>query len=244
MGKCLKIIGCYLGQRSGMHNTPTDMLSFIKESITNEINIENGYETDVVFVLNESPIMDGLVYLLNKNNKPTKNGKIIIERRPNKNGSFGAYYNMVEKYMNDYDYFFFCEDDVLIYKDNYIKDFIDFCDSDESIGFVSLAPIHNKNLYPTHSGGGCGLTSKEKFLKVNSIEDIFNFNSTESINQPYPNLITFEINFTNKFVKCGLMLKNHPKYSPLCDNYKKHIGHKNNFKPEYLDLEFIYKVGN
>jgi hypothetical protein len=188
--------------------------------------------------------MDGLVYILNQNNKPTKNGKIIIERRPNKNGSFGAYHNMVEKYMDEYDYFFFCEDDVLIYKDNYIKDFIDFCDSDELIGFVSLAPIHDRNIYPSHSGGGCGLTTKEKFLKVNSKEYIVNFNSTNSINQPYPNLLGFEIEFTNRFVQSGLLLRNHPKYSPLCDNYVKHIGHMNNFKEEYLNLEFIYKVGN
>lgn len=244
MGKCLKIICCYLGLRNNYHNTPVNILSYIKESITNEINIENGYETDVVFVLNESPTMDGLVYILNQNNKPTKNGKIIIERRPNKNGSFGAYHNMVEKYMNDYDYFFFCEDDVLIYKDNYIKDFIDFCDSDVSIGFVSLAPIHDGDKYPSHSGGGCGLTSKEKFLKVYTTEYIVNFNSTNTINQPYPDLLKFEIEFTNRFITSELFLKNHPKYSPLCENYIKHKGHMNNFKEEYLNLEFIYKVGN
>ena len=244
MGKCLKIIGCYLGKRSGMHNTPTNMLSFIKESITNEINIENGYETDVVFVLNESPTMDGLVYILNQNNKPTKNGKIIIEQRPNKFGSFGAYYDMVKKYINEYDYFFFCEDDVLIYKDNYIKDFIDFCNSNETIGFVSLAPIHDTGQYPIHSGGGCGLTSKDKFLIANTIEEIETFNNTKETNQLYPTLIANEITFTHKFIENGLRLMNHPKYSRLCENYLKHTGHVNNLKPQYLDLEFIYKVGN
>ena len=37
MSKCLKIICCYLGPRTGMHNTPADILSFINESIENEI---------------------------------------------------------------------------------------------------------------------------------------------------------------------------------------------------------------
>ena len=35
MGKCLKIICCYLGKRNDYHNTPVNMLSYIKESITN-----------------------------------------------------------------------------------------------------------------------------------------------------------------------------------------------------------------
>lgn len=243
MSKCLKIICCYLGPRTGMHNTPADILSFINESIENEIKIENGYSTDVIFVFNESPKMDGFEYVLEQNNKPTKNGKIIIEQRPNKNGSFGSYYDMFKKYMNDYNHFFFCEDDVLIYKENYIKDFIDFCDGDDSVGFVSLAPIHDGKHYLTHSGGGCGLTSKEKFLSANTMDEIDNFNNS-GIDIPYSNLLLMEISFTNKFVVCGLSLKNHPKFSPLCDNYEKHIGHKNNFKPEYLGLEFIYKVGN
>lgn len=232
-----------MGKRTGMHNTPVDILPFINQSIKNEIKIENGFDTDVIFVFNECSNMGEFEYILKQNGKLTKNGKIIIEIRPNKNGSFGAYYDMFRKYVNDYDYFFFCEDDVLIYKENYIKDFIEFCDSDDSVGFVSLAPIHDGKHYPIHSGGGCGLTSKEKFLSANTMDEINNFNNN-GINLPYQNLLLMEVSFTNKFVICGLSLKNHPKYSPLCDNYEKHIGHRNNFKPEYLDVEFIYKVGN
>jgi hypothetical protein len=62
--------------------------------------------------------------------------------------------------------------------------------------------------------------------------------------RPYPDLLKFEIEFTNRFITSELFLKNHPKYSPLCENYIKHKGHMNNFKEEYLNLEFIYKVGN
>jgi hypothetical protein len=232
-----------LGRRNSTHNTPTNILPFINQSIENEIEIENGFDTDVIFVVNESSNISGFECILEQNGKLTKNGKITIETRPNINGSFGAYYDMFRKYINDYDYFFFCEDDVLIYKENYIKDFIEFCDSDDSVGFVSLAPIHDGKNYAIHSGGGCGLTSKEKFLSANTMNEIDNFNNN-GINVPYSNLLLMEVSFTNKFVICGLSLKNHPKFNPLCDNYEKHIGHRNNFKPEYLGMEFIYKVGN
>ena len=42
--------------------------------------------------------------IINNNNK-TKNGKVIVEQRENIGGSFGAYFDMFEKYSSEYDYF-------------------------------------------------------------------------------------------------------------------------------------------
>ena len=247
MSKCLKIICCYFGKRGGHHNTPTNIFEFVKLMIDNELKIDNGFDTDVLFIINECGETECKNYLLNLNGTETKNGELIVETRHNQKGSFGAYYDMFLKYMNNYSYFFFCEDDVLIYKENYIKEFIEYCDSDESIGFVSLAPIHDGSAYPVHSGGGCGLTSTEKFLKANPIAEMSNFISdlrnNYAINATYGKLTDFEVEFTNKFISRGLKLNNHPKYSPLCLNYSAHYGQDKNKKPEYLDLEFIYQVG-
>lgn len=246
MSKCLKIICCYFGKRGGHHNTPTNIFEFVKLMVDNELNIDNGYDTDVLFIINECGETESKNYLLNLNGTETKNGKLIVETRHNQKGSFGAYYDMFLKYMNNYNHFFFCEDDVLIYKENYIKEFIEYCDSDESIGFVSLAPIYVGKTYPKHSGGGCGLTSKEKFIIANPINDILNYvndKKKNTINVSYQKLTELEINFTNKFVLKNMDLFNHPKFSPLCSNYSTHFGHKVNFKQEYLNLEFIYKVG-
>jgi hypothetical protein len=249
--KCLKIVTCYFGKRRFDFNTPKDMGNYIIKMLENEINIENGVDTDVVFVNNNNNHNIELNSLLNSfNDVKTKNGKIIVNVRENLNGSFGAYYDMFFKYMDDYDYFFFCEDDVLIYKEKYISEFIEFLNSDESIGFVCLAPIsYSFGNDRIHSGGGCGLSSKEKFLKVYSKESVnellVNKRANNNNVDDYNLFQSLEIEFTNSFVRNGLTIKNHPKFFPLCDNYEIHGGQKYYKKllDCYLKGEFIYKVG-
>jgi hypothetical protein len=249
MSKCLKIICCYFGHRRTTFNTPRNMYEYIGEMIQNEIHIENGVETDVVFVNNDAGIIEKNEYINSFNNHKTKNGKIIVENRENINGSFGAYYDMAIKYKNYYDYFFFCEDDVLIYKENYMIDFVEFFNSDENLGFVSLAPLSNlRTNQPLHSGGGCGLTSKETFLKINTEESTQKILNKKNIKQTdlYSQLQMLEMSFTNEYVRGGMTIKNHPKFSPLCINYESHSGQKHYSKFFLSDknLEFIYKVGN
>jgi hypothetical protein len=225
------------------------MVDFIKEMMENEINMENGVHTDVVFVNNDIGDVAKNEFLNSFNNTPTKNGKIIIETRANKDGSFGAYYDMAFKYLSDYDYFFFCEDDVLIFRDYYIKEFIEHIDSDNNLGFVCLAPISIlRGILPIHSGGGCGLTSKEKFLRINSIESVGNMLSSKSsgfIPNDYTYLQTLEIEFTNSFIRGGMSIENHPKFSPLCTNYSIHYGQRNyaSIILSQGEKEYIYKVG-
>lgn len=241
--KCVKIICTYFGDRRSVHNTPQNVIEFLKLMIENEINLENGVPTDVIIINNNCNNTESNEILNSYHNVETKNGKIIVEHRDNKGGSFGGYYDMFLKYKNNYDYWFFCEDDVLIYKDKYIKDFIEFLDSDSNLGFVSLAPMSISH-FPKHSGGGCGLTSTDKFLQSRSIDEIENFlNITSNLNDSYGRLEQYEIDFTNRFVRSGMEIKNHPIYSPYCLNLQSHAGQKDNYIKTNEELEIIYKVG-
>jgi hypothetical protein len=244
MSKCLKIICCYFGPRRKHFNTPPNIIEYVKDSVKNEIEMDNGFDTDVVYVNNDNGNIDSNEILNSYHNTKTKNGKIFVETRPNHNGSFGAYYDMFFKYKDDYDYFFFCEDDVIVYKEKYIKEFIDFINENENVGFVCLAPIAGSK-YPPHSGGGCGLTTKEKFIISNikeNVEKFMEINNQHNCSD-YQKLQFLEVEFTNSFVRSGYELKNHPKFSPLCINYNSHQGQKSNLQEGYLNLEFIYKVG-
>lgn len=222
-----KIIPCFFGPRRNRINLPKNTKVFLeKRVIENEINIQNGIDTDIIICEN---LLGGIYNrFLDKYNKTkTNNGKIIVERRLNKAGQFGAHYSMFHKYMNEYNYFFFCEDDVVIYKNNYMKRFVDFLDVSNDIGYAALLPIQGSP-YPTHSGGGIGLTSKEKFLKACDIEKVLKTINESKILNPmlssffllYQSLQDFEIRFTNKFVKAGMNIMNHPCFSPLPRNWK------------------------
>jgi hypothetical protein len=231
---CCKVICCYFGDRRTIHNTPKNITDFIISSINNELSIENNFNTDVIFVINGN----GGDFLYEYQNMLTKNGKIIIERRANFGASFGSYFDMFRKYYQNYDYFFFCEDDVLIYKNGYINDFIKEFNLNKENGFICLAPL--SKIPPIHSGGGCGLTSKKRFLEIYPLDEIYNF----KLNPTYDDLVNYEINFTHTFYSKGFKLINVENYSPLSVNYHSHFGQTNNLEQIMLTKEHIYKVGN
>lgn len=235
-----KVICCYFGPRRSIHNTPLNIFDFLKLNIENELNIDNGHPTDIFLINNNCGNHELNEKLNSYNSLKTKNGKVIVEVRNNTGGSFGAYYETFLKYKELYSYWFFCEDDVLIYKQQYMKHFIDFLNSSDTLGFVSLAPI-SKNL-PTHSGGGCGLTSSEKFIKSRPIDYMQAYLNNCPKATDYSFLEKSEIDFTNTFIRSGYNIKNHPMFSPFCENYVSHYG-QNNHRNDLLNLEKIYRVG-
>jgi len=242
--KAVKVLCTYYGQRRREFNTPLDMCSFFDINIENEISIQNGIETDVIVVNNNCGLVEKDTYNLKYQNVKTKNGIIITEFRSNVGGGFGAYLEMFQKYKSKYDYWFFCEDDVLIYKDKYMKHFIDILDSNENIGFISLAPICQGHPKRIHSGGGIGLSSTNKFGKIYTDDVIISSLSNMRLNDVYNTLEKLEVEFTSNIVNGGYSIINHPDYSPICDNFLSHLTQPRYVSDENLQKEFIYKVGN
>jgi hypothetical protein len=248
MSKCAKIICTYFGRRrTGTYNNPKDMKSFFLKMMENEVSIDMGIETDIILVNNDCGIVSVNEGVNSFNNKKTRNGKVIVEQRENIGGSFGSYFDMFTKYLSEYDYFFFCEDDHIIFKEGYMKDFVDFIDSDDKVGYVALAPITLPGLngLPVHSGGGIGLTSTKKFNMIYGENSICNFRHEMTHVQSYDKLQKYESRFNSNFIiHGGFEIKNHPKYSCIPNNYKNfEVNYRFYLNEENLQKEFIYNVG-
>jgi len=248
MSKCAKIICTYFGgRRTGTYNNPKDMKSFFLKMMENEVSIDMGIETDIILVNNDCGIVSVNEGVNSFNNKKTRNGKVIVEQRENIGGSFGSYFDMFTKYLSEYDYFFFCEDDHIIFKEGYMKDFVDFIDSDDKVGYVALAPITLPGLngLPVHSGGGIGLTSTKKFNMIYGENSICNFRHEMTHGQSYNKLQNYESRFNSNFIiHGGFEIKNHPKYSCIPNNYKNfEVNYRFYLNEEILQKEFIYNVG-
>jgi hypothetical protein len=248
MSKCSKIICTYFGgRRTGTYNNPKDMKSFFLKMMENEVSIDMGIETDIILVNNDCGIVSVNEGVNSFNNKKTRNGKVIVEQRENIGGSFGSYFDMFTKYLSEYDYFFFCEDDHIIFKEGYMKDFVDFIDSDDKVGYVALAPITLPGLngLPVHSGGGIGLTSTKKFNMIYGENSICNFRHEMTHGQSYDKLQNYESRFNSNFIiHGGFEIKNHPKYSCIPNNYKNfEVNYRFYLNEENLQKEFIYNVG-
>lgn len=236
--KCAKVIVFYFGTRRIASNN-TQIINLLPEILHNETTINNGVDTDVFFVINSSESTDD--NLLDKyDGLKTKNGIIRVVKRPNIGMSFGGYIDIFNRFKNEYDYWMFLEDDVLVYEDNYIKEFIDELESTPAT-FIALAPI--SNIEKTHCGGGCGLTSTTYMSKTYTPEFIHSKLNEWSNYKGYDVTASVlkgrnaEIDFTSYF-----NLRNHSKFSALASNYKQHSTQRRYYT---LDdgKQFIYKVG-
>lgn len=237
--KCAKVIVFYFGKRRKASNN-SQIIDLLPEIIQNETQIDVGYDTDTFFVVNDSRTeLDNS--LDEYNGYQTKNGKIRVIKRPNIGMSFGGYIDIFNKFKNEYDYWMFLEDDVIVYKDGYISDFINYLESSNTT-FVALAPI--SHLIRTHCGGGCGLTST-KYMEQTYTTQFVDSKLNEWSNYSGYDVASgklqdknAEIEFTSYF-----KLQNHPNFLPIASNYSKHstqISYKHLYNSNF---EFIYKVG-
>ena len=67
------------------------------------------------------------------------------------------------------------------------------------------------------------------------------FTVSEKRSNDYESFQYYEIDFTNVFIRSGMLISNHPNYSPFAENYQKHGSQMSHF--ENNNQEQIYKVG-
>ena len=237
--KCAKVIVFYFGGRRLMHNANVLINQIVPGIVENE-KIDFGFPTDTFFVVNKAGIPEDDC-LDEWDGYETANGRIRVVKRDNIGLSFGGYIDTFNQYKHEYDYWMFLEDDVMVFKKGYIKDFIDELNSSDAT-FIALAPI--SNLHKRHCGGGCGLTSTAYMEQTYNTEFVTRKLSQWSQYNGYDVAANSlgernaEIEFSSYF-----NLKNHSKYSPLCINWRQHSSQR---RFEYLLKpwsEFIYKVG-
>ena len=251
MTKCAKVFCSYFGERRSLWNTPTDIAEFFFKNLQNEILMDNGISTDIIVVNNYAANSEMSRRFLNFfHGQATRDGKILVIQRENRGGSFGAYYDTVDRFKDDYDYWFFCEDDLLIFEPQYLKHFVDAYKSDTHIGFIAAHVIIDlvwKNRPAKLAGGGVGLCSTKKLLEVHNDNIERAHTGDFPLNISYPDMEGFEVEFTETFINKGYEVKNHPEFSPLPINYKKmpYGSSPNTFVNHQLSLnkKFIYQMG-
>jgi len=181
-------------------------------NIEKENQCNPGLPVDIAFVNNDVGNHEGNKFIEELKNKKLKNGKIIIIQNGNSGWSYGAFNKGFEVLKNNYDYFIFTEDDMIIAKNNYAKISLDTFFNTENCGFVSYGGItswfevegNNENFI--HAHGAWGFTSKKIldkiYYKYGSLP-----HSKHSEKKYYNDVITEgEIKFTNLIFKMGYNL--------------------------------------
>lgn len=233
--KTAKVMAFYFGERRFYPHNKYGVIDLLKRQIDSHRKIDPGTNMDLILV-NHDLGDDEVKSILNSYDGETVNGGIIkIIHRPRISfdlsmGSFKYAFHLLKK---EYDYWFFCEDDIETLKDNVVGDMINLLNSDSNIGFIAACDylnydihqyqikdgyIETTNFGPPHAHGGIGLTSTQimndvslkitDYLETPNIR-LYENNKNYEINYQYTYIDENfnEISFTNDFVKAGYKLK-------------------------------------
>lgn len=175
--------------------TQEGLLDMMKRIINFELDNDAGVSMDIIIVNSDVKYVAGNDWLDSINGKKTLNGEIKVLHRENTGGSFGAYNDAFLRYRNDYNYWLFTEDDIMVGGRDYYRRILEKMRARKNVGFVALVGLARHPL-GTHAHGGIGLTSRE------ILENICHNNNGEL---PYhhgnwdkPNVVAEgEVKFTN-----------------------------------------------
>jgi len=205
-------------------NFPTkdSVLELLKLILAEEISINPGVEVmDTIIVNNDTGWSRGNAWLDSINGTKTHSGKIIVLNRENSGRSFGGYNEAFQTYKNDYDYWIFTEDDILIDGNKYFSKAIEEFNSNKEVGFLALQGISSDGLYGMtgpeviHAHGGVGITSTKVLNELTQKLGSLPF-ADKTKSQEYYDIIQFgEIAFTNQISRLGYKLGVLKKHFPL-----------------------------
>lgn len=242
---CLKIIATYLGPRRQKNNNFSSYeqtKQYLNYSINDiEKHIDPGMKMDVLIVNNDDGNEESKNFINSFNNLKLKKGNVFVTHRINEGGSFGAFaygYSLLE---DKYDYYIFNEDDITIFQSNYMEE-VDFLfKTNDTLGFISFSPISFSSR--PHSGGGFGVAPNhilKNIVKDKSTNKLRYHSGTD-----YSTYEGSEVEFTNCIVRSGFRIINHPSFSCLAENYKKHESQNVHryVTEENLSKPFLYRVG-
>ncbi len=252
MKKCCKVLATYFGDRQEQTGSPAnaeETLAMMKEVVRRERTMDPGVDLDVIIVNNLNGFKEGDDFIRSLDGTDTYSGKFICKERDNIDISFGAFNYAYEQFKDDYHYWLFLEDDVIMTKPKYYPRIIDIFESDLGIAFVGVVivipPQYDPYIWTV--GGGCGLTSAD-YLRQS-----YAFNGGSLIRSVvgrdgYQYWHTLEAHFTNVYTQMNekYRLVNVPGWSPYAENWNCHIDQVRRVSqigfPDLYD-EFVYRIG-
>lgn len=172
---CKVIVTCFMGREvrkttticglppgffNHSQNFPDEdsVLDLVKLNYELECQADPGVECDTIIVNNDIGWQKGNDYLNSIDNTDTYGGKLRVLHRKNYGRSFGGYNRAFEVFRDDYDYWMFTEDDILIIKENYYRTCIEEFEGQDNVGFVAVQGVSQiglgKPVLHVHSGAG------------------------------------------------------------------------------------------
>jgi len=124
--------------------TPESVIDLLKLCIRLDTETDPGAPTDLIIVNNDVGYQPGNDFLNALDGQSIHSGRIRILHRENSGRAFGGYNEAFRVFRDEYDYFIFTEDDILIRGAGYTRYGIDTLLSDKRIGAAAYEGISNE----------------------------------------------------------------------------------------------------
>lgn len=193
--------------------TPESIQNLLMLNIEQEMHVNPGVGVDTFIVNNQCGYESGDEFLRKLDGKKTYSGEIKILERENFGRAFGAYNFAYSKLKNQYDYFIFTEDDVLLNGYHYAKAGIEILNKADDVGFIGYIGLSLNALSENstdglrlHAHGSVGI-AKTRALKIIEVKYGALPHPSNRGNQSYGEIISRgEIDFSNAFIRCGFRI--------------------------------------
>lgn len=228
--KAVQVMATYFGNRRHYPNNAFEVTELLERQVDHLKNFDLGYPTDLLIVNHDKGYEDGRDFLQSIEGTVLRNGVVRTLNRPwvSNDLSFGSYKYAFHKYQDEYAYWYFNEDDVIIEHKNLMLDMIELLNSDPNLGYIATSNFitgqhqfvldDNGYIIGTgghipHAHGGAGLTSTKIFKQV--CEKFPEFMNTANLlgeNEIKQGATVYtddneEINFSHTFIKAGFQIK-------------------------------------
>jgi len=174
---CKVIVTCFMGRKvrekttlagrppgffAHAQNFPDEesVLGLVKLNYELECQSDPGVECDTIIVNNDVGWEKGNDFLKSIDNTKTHSGRLRVLTRKNYGRSFGGYHRAFEVFKEEYDYWIFTEDDILIMKENYFQTCIKAFEEKANVGFMAILGLSDLGFdtYILHAHGGVGIS--------------------------------------------------------------------------------------
>lgn len=235
------VSGCPPGffSHSQRFQTEDEIFNLIKLIIEYESKFRQKLGVDVIIVNNDTGSLRGARFLKLLNGLELPSGVVRVLTRENTGRSFGGYDFAFKTYGDQYDYYLFTEDDIVVWGDGYAKYAVDYFNSIPNCGFVAFQGISRRYRNwsvedSIHVHGGVGLTSRTVLSEVVKSMGSLPF-ASDTHKQSYEAIIeNGEIRFTNVISKLGYKLCDLPIHMKFYD-YAYDLQRNRNINRRYLN---------
>ncbi len=186
---------------------PEDTKRMLRDILDFEAQHDPGTNMDIVIVNNsiEDENFDTFVDSLEGE---TKWGKIRTIQRGPEGWSFGAFNEAYQTFKDEYNYWLFTEDDILVGGDKYYSKLIEKFNQDKWTGYIGLVKVVQHS-YGQHCGGGVGFTSSKVLEKLDKrcggLPHYTKKDDTKdnAVDRKHQIIVNGEVPFTNEILKMG-----------------------------------------